>query len=468
MNLRLKLAISMVALAAASTVAVGSVSYFLTQNELGDQVDASLSQAARQHLGAPGDGVPAGPLGGRRRDDDDPRDRFRGFAQILEQVIDSDGVVRRSPPSGPLPVGDADRTVAAAGVGGGAGPSVLRRDGSIDGEPYRLLTVAFDGGAVQFARSVAETEQVLDAIRNRTMVLVVGMSGLALLAGVIIAQQVTRRLVRLTGVATAVAESGDLDVVVPVEGTDETGRLGQAFNAMLMSLARSRRAQHQLVQDAGHELRTPLTSLRTNVSVMRRFDELSVQSQQRLLDDVESETRELTAMVNELVELATDRRDMEAIAPASLAGLIETVVERARRRSGRQIMVTTDDAVVEVRLQAVERAVSNLIENALKFSDQPIEVRATKGRVEVLDRGPGLGANDLDRVFDRFYRADSARSLPGSGLGLSIVRETVEALGGSVFAENREGGGSAFGFVVPVSSSARPAPPARRGPVSGR
>ena len=458
----------MVALAAASTVAVGSVSYFLTQNELGDQVDASLAQAARQYLGTPGDGVHGAPLGGRRRDDDDPRDRFRSFAQILVQVIDSDGVVRRSPPSGPLPVGGADRTLAAAGAGGGAGPSVLRRNGSIDGEPYRLLTVAFDGGAVQFARSVAETEQVLDAIRNRTMVLVVGMSGLALLAGVIIAQQVTRRLVRLTGVATAVAESGDLDVVVPVDGTDETGRLGQAFNAMLMSLARSRRAQHQLVQDAGHELRTPLTSLRTNVSVMRRFDELSVPSQQRLLDDVESETRELTAMVNELVELATDRRDPEAIAPVTLAGLIETVVERARRRSGRQIMVTTDDAVVEVRLQAVERAVSNLIENALKFSDQPIEVRATKGRVEVLDRGPGLGANDLYRVFDRFYRADSARSLPGSGLGLSIVRETVEAHGGSVFAENREGGGSAFGFVVPVSSCALPAPPAGRGPVSGR
>ena len=458
----------MVALAAASTVAVGSVSYFLTQNELGDQVDASLAQAARQYLGTPGDGVHGAPLGGRRRDDDDPRDRFRSFAQILVQVIDSDGVVRRSPPSGPLPVGGADRTLAAAGAGGGAGPSVLRRDGSIDGEPYRLLTVAFDGGAVQFARSVAETEQVLDAIRNRTMVLVVGMSGLALLAGVIIAQQVTRRLVRLTGVATAVAESGDLDVVVPVDGTDETGRLGQAFNAMLMSLARSRRAQHQLVQDAGHELRTPLTSLRTNVSVMRRFDELSVPSQQRLLDDVESETRELTAMVNELVELATDRRDPEAIAPVTLAGLIETVVERARRRSGRQIMVTTDDAVVEVRLQAVERAVSNLIENALKFSDQPIEVRATKGRVEVLDRGPGLGTDDLGRVFDRFYRADSARSLPGSGLGLSIVRETVEAHGGSVFAENREGGGSAFGFVVPVSSCALPAPPAGRGPVSGR
>lgn len=468
MNLRLKLAISMVALAAASTVAVGSVSYFLTQNELGDQVDASLSQAARQYLGAPGDGVPGGPLGGRRRDDDDPRDRFRSFAQILVQVIDSDGVVRRSPPSGPLPVGDADRTLAAAGVGGGSGSAVLRRDGSIDGEPYRLLTVAFDGGAVQFARSVAETEQVLDAIRNRTMVLIVGMSGLALLAGVVIAQQVTRRLVRLTGVATAVAESGDLDVEVPVEGTDETGRLGQAFNAMLMSLARSKRAQHQLVQDAGHELRTPLTSLRTNVSVMRRFDELSLPSQQRLLDDVESETRELTAMVNELVELATDRRDLEAVAPVTLAGLIEAVVERARRRSGRQIMVTTDDAVVEVRLQAVERAVSNLIENALKFSDKPIEVSATKGRVEVLDRGPGLGTDDLGRVFDRFYRADSARSLPGSGLGLSIVRETVEAHGGSVFVEHRDGGGSVFGFVVPVSASALPAPPAGRGPVSGR
>jgi two-component system sensor histidine kinase MprB len=237
---------------------------------------------------------------------------------------------------------------------------------------------------------------------------------------------------------------------VPVEGRDEAGRLAHAFNEMLASLARSRRAQHQLVQDAGHELRTPLTSLRTNVAVMQRYDELSPGSRQRLLADVESETRELTAMVNELVELATDRRDSEVPVSVVPGQVAEAVVERARRRWGREISVTTDEASVVVRPQAFERAIGNLVENALKFSDGPVEVVVAGRRVEVRDRGPGIAEDDLVRVFDRFYRADAARSQPGSGLGLAIVRDMAESHGGRVFAGNREGGGAVVGFELPA------------------
>src|SRR5690606_10171527 len=105
------------------------------------------------------------------------------------------------------------------------------------------------------------------------------------------------------------------------------------------------------------------------------------------------------------------------------------VVERARRRSGREIVLTADATAVVVRPQAVERAVSNLVENALKFSAQPVEVIVAAGRVEVRDRGPGLSPVDLPRLFDRFYRSDAARSLPGSGLGLAIVRDMAESHG---------------------------------------
>jgi two-component system, OmpR family, sensor histidine kinase MprB len=454
MSLRAKLAIAMVALAASATAAVGLVSYFLTQNELQGQIDASLTQAARQYFTSPIGALPGGPrLGdggvGRPIDDDEPHNDFRSFTQILVQVLDSNGNILRSPRSGALPVSHEDVEVAS----GASEHPTGRRDDSIDGEPLRMLTVQSEGGAVQFARSLSETEEVLDSIRDRTLWLVGCMSVLALLVGMYIAQHVTRRLVRLTDVATSVAESGDLDVDVPVDGSDETGRLGQAFNRMLSSLARSKRAQQQLVQDAGHELRTPLTSLRTNVSVMQRYDELSPASRQRLLVDMESETRELTNLVNELVELATDRRDLEVPARVVPAVVVEAVVDRARRRSGREITVVADSGEVEVRPQAFERAVSNLVENALKFSDQPIEVRAEGGRVEVLDRGPGIAADDLGRVFDRFYRSDSARALPGSGLGLSIVREMAELHGGSVFAVDRDGGGAMIGFVLPTVPS---------------
>ena len=454
MSLRVKLAIAMVALAAIATISVGSVSYFSTSHTLRREVDASLNAAARQLFPGPGGvaGAP-GPDGqlvppARDGDGDGDRDgvgRFRNFTQILVQVIDRDGTVLRAPASGALPVSKRDLAVAAGASRRGS----LRHDVSIDGEPYRMLTVQTSDGAVQFARSLGETERLLGNIRNSTLIIVLVASVVALVVGVVIAEHVTRRLVRLTEVATAVATSGDLDIEVPVEGNDETGRLAQAFNRMLASLASSRRAQHQLVQDAGHELRTPLTSLRTNVTVMQRYDDLSPASRQRLLADLESETRELTELVNEIVELATDQRDLEVESTVSLGEIAEVVAERARRRSDREITVSHDGSQAIGRPQAIERAVNNLVANALKFSDGPVEVSVQQGRIAVSDRGPGLGDIDRAKMFDRFYRSDAARALPGSGLGLAIVRETALQHGGSVFADDRPGGGATIGFTVP-------------------
>lgn len=465
MSLRVKLAVAMVALAAIATIAVGSISYFSTSHTLRGEVDASLRAAAQRLLTGPGgvavppavaeQAVPLGRAGAGDGDGDrnrDRDDRYRSFTQILVQVIDRDGQVLRAPASGALPVSDRDLAVAAGSSRRGS----ARHDVSIDGEPYRMLTVQAQGGAVQLARSLGETERLLDNIRNSTLVIVLVASVVALAVGVVIAEHVTRRLVRLTEVATAVATSGDLDIEVPVEGTDETGRLAQAFNRMLASLASSRRAQHQLVQDAGHELRTPLTSLRTNVTVMQRYDDLSPASRQRLLADLESETRELTDLVNEIVELATDQRDLEVESTVSLGEIAEVVAERARRRSGREITVGHDGSQAMGRPQAIERAVNNLVANALKFSDGPVEVSVLQGRIAVSDRGPGLGDIDRTKLFDRFYRSDAARALPGSGLGLAIVRETALQHGGTVFADDRPGGGATIGLTIPVDHTGRP------------
>ena len=446
MSLRVKLAIAMVALAVGSAVAVGAVSYVSTDTKLRDSIDRSLDDSARRLLESPDmpGRLPVGrPLDG---DDNGREDDFRSFTQIIVQQISPDGIVVPFSSSFELPVDEDELAIARGEPGIG-----VRRDVVVDGERFRMLTVGTGHGAVQLARSLDETDQLLSGILDRTLVIVIVMAVLAVLLGVIIAQQVTRRLVRLTHTATRVAESGDVDVQVPVEGRDETGRLSQAFNGMLSSLARSKRSQHQLVQDAGHELRTPLTSLRTNVSVMQRYDELSPASRQRLLADVESETRELTELVNELVELATDRRDLEKPVAVALGEVAEAAADRARRRSDRQVSVTADDQSVIARPQAVERAVSNLIENAVKFSDGPVDVVVAGGRVEVRDRGPGIADADAPRVFDRFYRADTARSQPGSGLGLAIVRDMAEAHGGRVFATSRDGGGAVIGFELPVA-----------------
>jgi two-component system sensor histidine kinase MprB len=242
---------------------------------------------------------------------------------------------------------------------------------------------------------------------------------------------------------------------VPVDGTDEAGRLGAAFNEMLAALARSKDDQQRLVQDASHELRTPLTSLRTNISVLRRHDRLAPDTMAKVLDDLDGEARELTDLTNELVELATDRRSDEPPSELSLGVLAERVAARAARRTGRRVVVDADAAVVTGRPLMLERAITNLVDNAAKFDEggeAPIEVVVRQGTVEVLDRGPGIAPADLPHLFDRFYRASAARSCPGSGLGLAIVKGVAEVHAGSVFAAQRPGGGAVVGFKVPAEA----------------
>lgn len=273
-----------------------------------------------------------------------------------------------------------------------------------------------------------------------------------------LARRITRRLIILTSAAENVARTRRLGIEVPVTGYDEVGRLGRAFDRMLGRLAQSEEDQRRLVQDAGHELRTPLTSLRTNISLLRRIDELPPAAREDLVADLGQEARELTDLVNELVDLAAGQSDSEPPQRVDLAEIAEDVAGLARRRTGREVRVrASGDTTTDGRPGMLQRAMSNLVENAAKFDRDgtgPIEIavlgpaRPGTVRVEVLDRGPGIAECDLLRIFDRFYRATDARSLPGSGLGLSIVREVATAHGGAPFAFRREGGGSVIGFSV--------------------
>jgi len=278
-------------------------------------------------------------------------------------------------------------------------------------------------------------------------------AALAAIAGWLIARQLTRRLEHLVSATDEVATSGNLDVEMPVAGRDEIATLGASFAAMLASLRSSRDAQRRLVQDAGHELRTPLTSLRTNIGVLRRHPDLADDARARLVDDLDLEARELSTLANELVELAAERRDDEPLEEVVLGPLVERVAARSRRRTGREVPVDADASVVLGRPHALERAVSNLLDNAAKFdpSGGPISIEVRVGTVAVLDRGPGIAADDVAHVFDRFFRSEDARSRPGSGLGLAIVRDVAESHGGTVFAANRGGGGARVGFSIPLA-----------------
>lgn len=449
MSLRVKIVLLLAVLAATATAAIGIASYTTTKHALDETVDRSLEAAASSLTDRPGtiDGDGDGdesPFGGGRPGHDRPR----SFEQILVQTLDGSGAILNSPGSGALPVSDADVAVATSDDPQAA----TKHDASIDGEDFRVLTTKYGDGAVQFARSLREGQETLERILRSMIVSMFVVTGLSLLAGWLLARQLTRRLERLTDAAGEVATTGRLDVEVPVDGGDETGKLGRAFAGMLDALHRSRREQHQLVQDAGHELRTPLTSLRTNVSVLRRrYDNLAPDQREQLLGDLDSETRELTDLVNELVELATDNRDDELVQPVRLGDVAERAAARSRRRFGREVVVDADESVLDGRPNALERAVQNLVDNACKFApDGPIEVTVYEGILLVRDHGPGLSDADIPHLFDRFYRSVEMRSKPGSGLGLSIVKSVVDAHGGQVVARNAVGGGAELGFALPL------------------
>ena len=207
-------------------------------------------------------------------------------------------------------------------------------------------------------------------------------------------------------------------------GSDELGRLRRTFNRLLEALESSRRAQSRLVLDASHELRTPLTSLRTNLEVIRRVDELSDEDRSVLVDDVLVQLQELTDIVGDLAELA---RGDQTPAPAELLRLdllvsdAVVVANTHGRADDVSFEFEAEPCWVDAHADRLPRAVGNLLDNARKWSPpgQPVSVECADGTVVVRDRGPGIAEDDLPRIFDRFYRSPAARRLArvGSGSG---------------------------------------------------
>ncbi|MEE8485092.1 MAG: HAMP domain-containing sensor histidine kinase, partial [Acidimicrobiia bacterium] len=280
-----------------------------------------------------------------------------------------------------------------------------------------------------------------------------GVIGIALAGGLglLVASQAVKPISALTRTVGAIAATQDFSERVDVEGDDEISELASEFNTLLNELESSQQEQVRLVRDAGHELRTPLTALRTNLEILQRH-ELSPEERTTTLAAAHAEIEELAALVAEVVDLATDRYEEEALGPVDLSEVVEAVAERYQKRRGRLVTVAADKSRVVGKRQAIERAVLNLVANADKFSPvgDPITIDVTRGVITVTDTGSGIDSHDLPHVFERFFRSDTARSQPGSGLGLSIVKAIVDDHGGDVFARNRASGGAEVGFSLTV------------------
>jgi two-component system sensor histidine kinase MprB len=334
----------------------------------------------------------------------------------------------------------------------------------IDGAPYRLVAVrASPGRALIMAQSMESIDQALD--RLRIILLLASTAGVVLAggAGWAVASNGLRPVRRLTEATERVARTTDL-TPIEVTGRDELARLTTSFNSMLVALDASQQRQRQLVADAGHELRTPLTSLRTNIELIGQAAdnaERSLTDEQRheIMGDVRAQLEELTTLVGDLVELARDEPLSRDPAPLDFVDVVTQAVDRVRLRA-QEVRIDVDLApwMVIGEPQLLERAVTNLLDNAAKWSppDGVVTVRLRDGRLTVTDEGPGINAQDLPHIFDRFYRSSEARTLPGSGLGLSIVKRAAERHGGTVDVVSPPDGGTTFTLSLPEAPASEP------------
>jgi len=330
---------------------------------------------------------------------------------------------------------------------------------AIAGERYRVVAVPTkqNGIALVIAQPLEDQDRTL--ARLGWVTLAFGVFGVLVagLAGWTVASNGLRPVRRLSESVEDIARTEDF-TPLPVEGDDEIARLATAFNHMLLALDASRIRQRQLVADASHELRTPLTALRTNVellSMSARGDQavsLPADARDELLDDVQAQIEELTTLIGDLTALARDEPIRIQVEPVDLGDVVDHAVQRVRRRApGLTFEVFTRPWWVIGEDAELERAVTNLLDNAAKWSPEGglVTVRLSDGVLTVDDQGPGIAEADRNRIFDRFWRSPDARTMPGSGLGLAIVRQVAERHSGSVHATDNASGGARLVLRLP-------------------
>jgi two-component system sensor histidine kinase MprB len=444
MPLRNRLTAAAAAAAAVAIVGVVSVSYVAVRHELLHNVDSQLRHQAGEIFPVPGFGRvninnSVGDIGG------------------CLQVIDTIGVISKPQTACPvLPVDVPDFHIAQTGTG------QLIRTVAVDGHPYRMLTermpststVSGQGKAVQLVVPLSSVDHQLGTLR--AFFLFATLAGLAIVAGGtwLVVRRTMRPVRALTDAAEQIAVTRDLTTRIDDFDDDELGRLASSFNAMLDALERSLGQQRQLVLDASHELRTPLASLRTNAELLNQIDEMSPEQRRATLDGIVVQLDELTGLVADVVELARGEAPPAAHEDVAFDELVTSAVERSRRHWRTvQFSLRTEPVVVRGVAARLDRAVANLLDNAGKFSSPGASVDVSvsaNGELLVADRGPGIPPAALPFVFDRFFRADVARGLPGSGLGLSIVKQIVDGVGGTVELGARAGGGTIARIRLPV------------------
>ena len=362
-----------------------------------------------------------------------------GGTQLLVQVVDRRGrIVARSFALGGrvLPIETLTRRVIASGRGRYADAQLGADHVRVCVAPLADSGGTAAGGAVAIAASTHDLQQTLASVHLFVLLAALVAAGLAALALAVLMHRALAPLGRLTRAAAEIERTEDSRRRLPQpEGHDEVGRLASTLNRMLAALDRSRERERRFLADASHELRTPLTALVGNVGYLARHG-----ASEELIAELEQDTQRLARLADDLLVLSHE----EAAVP--VAELVR-LDELARATAGTGVEVRAAPANVLGDRAALERTLANLVENAHRHGSGRITVETgTRDGLALLsvgDEGPGLGAEEAGRAFERFWRGD--RATAGSGLGLAIVRATAERHGGRVCVE-----GARFTIELPA------------------
>ena len=488
MSLRTRIAAVASVSVALAVLAAATGLYVAVRSDLRGELDSTLRTRARSIGGSLAFGLGGAPGGAGTGGQPGPAGRMpgdRGYAPAPGRPGGFPGSVEPAPfgaasgyvefvspggrvyvPGGQgatrreIPLTASDRAIAARG----AGSSVSDR--SVGGTRLRVLVVGTGAsGALVVAQPLTQVEHELSHLLLFLALIGAGGVVLAALLGALVARTALLPIARFTRTTETLTGSLDLSRRLHVQGRDELARLADSFNATLDALERSVQAQRHLIADASHELRTPISSLRANIQILAEAGRLDAAEQDNLRADIVAELDELTALVGDVVELARGADAAGADDDVRLDELVSEAAASARRRGGVELQLSLQPTLVRGQGDRIARAVSNLLDNARKWSPDGaiVEVAVRDGVLSVRDHGPGFQEADLPFVFDRFYRAHDARRLPGSGLGLAIVRQAAEACGGFVEARNAPGGGALLRVGFGPASAPDGAPPAPAG-----
>lgn len=443
--LRWQLAIVTALMVAAAVGIMTIVAYWTVATSLNRAVDSDLEKVAQSMLDR----------------SNDPAFRFHANSEIEAFKAYNPAINVAFYPSGSsAAIGDEIPLVAEAEVVRGDVPMSIRNQGN-----QRVLAKHNEAGAtVVLAQDLGPTYSLVSSL-GMVLLIIAGLGTLiAIAAGMVVSTTGLRPVSRLQRAVEHVTETDSLEPI-EVVGRDELAQLTRSFNDMLESLEASRRRQTELVADAGHELKTPLTSLRTNIELLMIVSNsptatISAEDRSDLEKDVIAQIEELSTLIGDLVDLAREDSRQQTAEFVDLGDAMSNALDRVkRRRPDVEFAFGRTDWYLFGDSFALGRAVVNLMDNAAKWSPPNGVVRLTMEPISdnqihigVADSGPGIPVADRAKVFERCFRSVQARSMPGSGLGLSIVKKVVERHQGTITVLDSGDGGTLMQITLPGST----------------